>query len=85
MTYDYPESRYVIHGFMKEVKFNGQYIGIFPCDEEKGRKWGYYGKMVETLGESIKQGTKVLVKSGSVVETQYFPICGKLKKSIFEL
>lgn len=83
-TYDYPESNFHIHGFFKDAKWNGQLIGTFTCDEEKNRVWGYYGKKDETVLEVIKTSKNIIVPVGAVIETIYYPICGKLKVKPWE-
>lgn len=77
--YDYPESNYEIVGFYKDVKINGELVGTFPCDEEKGRTWGYHGQMFETTTEKIITSKKKVIPAGTTIHTMYYPICGKLK------
>ena len=65
-------------GFFKEIYINRKYIGCISCDVEQNRKVGYVGRKNEVMGEDMVIN-KTKIKKGSVVETIYYPLCGRIK------
>ena len=65
-------------GFFKEIYINRKYIGCIPCETDPTRKIGYMGRKNEVMGEDMVIN-KTKIKKGSVVETIYYPLCGRIK------
>jgi len=64
-------------GYFKEYYMNGKYLG-FARSEKDREVFGYYGKKEEVLAEAITLQNKKVIKAGTTVVTQLFPMCGKL-------
>lgn len=63
-------------GYFKEYYIGAKFIGSINCDKDRD-VIGYYGKQTETLTEKITLDNKKVIKSGTIVSTIIYPLCGK--------
>lgn len=67
-----------IIGYFEEYFINGKFIGTLPCDEDKNREIGYYGKKIKKSSEDIVLENKKKIKKGVEYYTRYYPLNGKM-------
>lgn len=65
-------------GYSKDIWFDGKYYGSIRMDEKDREQIGYHGRRFETLESNLKIKNKRIIKAGSEVMTEIFPINGKL-------
>ncbi len=74
------KSKFEVVGYSKDVYYNGKYFGSIRLDEMDRETIGYYGRRIETATENIKFKNRKIIKKGSKIITEIFPINGRLKK-----
>lgn len=65
-------------GYFEEIKLDGKNMGCVLCDEDPAREVGYYGKQTKVVDVAFFTDRKKKIKAGSVIETYYYPICGRI-------
>lgn len=65
-------------GYFKEYSVNGKFIGTLPSEKDR-EVFGYLGKIEEVTTEEIIFRNKKKIKKGTLVQTQLFPLCGKVE------
>lgn len=73
------ESEFEIVGYSYDVKYMGKWCGYVICEEQANRKWGYSGRRTELAKTNLVTSQKHKIPAGAIIETEYHPICGKLK------
>lgn len=69
-----------VFGYSVDYRLRGKYIGSINIDAPDREISGYRGRRFEILKENIKIGKKVY-KKGTEVQTEMFPLCGRIKGS----
>lgn len=67
-------------GYYKEYYIDNKFIGFIKCEKDR-EMIGYNGRKQETVLSDIVLENKKKIKSGTIVVTFLYPLCGKsLKK-----
>lgn len=69
-----------IFGYNIDYRINGKYIGSKSIEKADRDVAGYHGRRFEILEENTKIGKRVY-KKGTKVQTEMFPLCGRIKGS----
>lgn len=75
-----PTGEFEVVGYSKDIWFDGKYYGSVRLDEMDRETIGYHGRRIETATEDIKFKNRKIIKKGSKIMTEIFPINGRLKK-----
>lgn len=72
--------QFEVHGYFKDYYYQGKFYGSQPIKEKDREQLGYGGRRLETLKEDKKFKNRKILKAGTEVKTEIFPVNGKLIK-----
>jgi hypothetical protein len=64
-------------GYFKEYFIDGKSIGTITCEKDR-EIMGYTGKIKESIIRGLKLDNGKKIKSGAIVESVIYPLCGRL-------
>jgi len=74
------DSIFEISSYAKDYILKGKIVGTEIIKTPDREQFGYTGKITETLTEDVKLTNGKILKTGTIVDTEINPICGRAKK-----
>jgi len=66
-------------GYFKEYYIDNKFVGTLNCDKDR-ETIGYCGQITETIKSDLVLSNNKKIKSGIIVKTILYPLCGKIIK-----